>query len=165
MTLSYKSLLFCLVFLTGCSKPTVNEQPDNFFDVTLSSRVGWADEYSGYDADNSAYYLRGDIGSISLQARSEKLPKQLQFFITTSPSLQPMLEGLTLTIGDVELNTSSKSQQLDLHNKRDGSHLIVERDEYLKFELTSQYIHISLTPKAMALMTDGLTLFWVDWYR
>jgi hypothetical protein len=167
--LNYKLLLLCTILLTGCANQPLSNNGNHvdLFDVALSKRVQWSQGFSGYEANTATYHLTGDIGTITLKDRTAKLPKQLKFIITTSEGLQPMLEGVTVYINEIELKTSLSINyyQDEVINKLEGTHLYVTKGEFIKLDVINQSVRVTLMPKAMALIDDGLTLSWVDWYR
>ena len=141
------------------------------FDVVLGKGAAWSPEHAGYDPKLPGYHLIGDIASITLTRRTDRVLKKLVLAIRTSPSMPAMLENFTLAAPDITLSAAMPSEQklVEIKNPKAAKpwETVATEDKaaYFKFEVVGDEVRVTLLSEATKLMTGQSKMSWIDWYR
>jgi len=166
-------LIFSFGVRNGCRPPGAAESGGEAgaFDIRLVRGVDWISDTLRFDPRLPGYHLRGGIGTIELQRRSETNSGRLVLEITTSPSMRPNLESFTLGWGDTLLKvapfTASNLSDVVTKNAEGRWKTVSQRDtqEYFEFQRGDSTVRVSLLPAALLFMRNVCTITWIDWYR
>jgi len=147
----------------------VNEER---FELMLGKKASWSQGREGYDPNLPGYHIVGDIASVTLRAKTDRLPCELVLAIQTSPGMPPMLENFTLVNPFVKLTGEPFNPDAGMmcFRKVDGSDEWepvpeIAIDAYLKFEICDDAVRVTFLRKAIELMRAECTILWIDWYR
>jgi len=142
------------------------------FELTLGPKASWSQGHEGYDPNLPGYHVVGEIASVTLRAKTDRLPCKLVLAIQTSPEMAPMLENFTLIGPHTKLSGEPFNPDAGMMYFRkigcsDEWVAVpqVRTDAYLRFEIIRDEVHITFQPKAIELLRAECTISWIDWYR
>jgi hypothetical protein len=153
----------------GAADTDPNDEP---FELTLGPKASWSQGYDGYDPNLPGYRVAGQIASVTLRAKTDRLPCELVLAIQTSPGMPPMLESFTLAGPGVKLSGEPFNPDAGMTYFRKAGCSdewvavpVIETDKYLRFEIIDDQVRVTFLPKAVELLPAECAVSWIDWYR
>ena len=142
------------------------------FELTLGKKASWSQGHEGYDPNLPGYHIAGDIASVKLRAKTDRLPCELVLAIQTSPEMPPMLENFTLIGPYAKLSGEPFNPDVGMtYFRKIGCSEewvavpTIKTDAYLRFEIIGDEVRVTFLPKAIELLRAECTISWIDWYR
>jgi len=142
------------------------------FELNLGPKASWPQGHEGYDPNLPGYHIVGDIASVTLRVKTDRLPCELVLAIQTSPGMTPMLENLTLAGPYVKLSGEpfNPDAGMTYFKRVSGSNEWeavpeIDADAYFEFEIHDDEVRVTFLPQAIALLRAECTISWIDWYR
>jgi hypothetical protein len=142
------------------------------FELTFGKKASWSQGHDGYDPNLPGYHITGDIASVTLRAKTDRLPCELVLMIQTSPGMPPMPENVTLVgpyakLSGEPFNPEAGMMYFERVNSSDGWKAVSEvaTDAYLRFEISGDKVRVTFLPQAIGLLRAACTISWIDWYR
>jgi hypothetical protein len=139
--------------------------------IRLGKGVSWAGEPNAFDANLPGYHVVGEIASLTMRARIDKLPTKLVLAIQTSPGMAPMLENFTFAapclriggepFGGAGLACSTRANSTLPWQDAPG----VDPKSYFTFAIVDGGVRVIFQPKAVELLRTECSVSWIDWYR
>ncbi len=147
----------------------VHDEP---FELTLGRKASWSQGHEGYDPNLPGYHVAGEIASVKLRAKTDRLPCGLVLAIQTSPDMPPMLEDFTLIGPHAKLSGEPFNPEAGVaYFRKVGCSdewvtvPTIKTDAYLRFEIINDEVRVTFLPKAIELLRAECTISWIDWYR
>ena len=153
------------LLLAGCATRPADiwERP---FEVTLGKGAHWTEGHEAFDSKLPGYHITGGIASITLEPRSDIVPRLLTLVIRTTGD-EPMLEHFEVKIDDRKFQTSLHGREgpTRILNEKGELLVTVQRGTYVRFSARDDAVHVTFTEGARPYLREKTTISWIDWYR
>ena len=163
--------VWLVLTLAGCGSRQEKRVEADPFAITFGKTARWTEGREGFDPQLPGYHITGDIATIHLRPRSDRLPQSITLAIRTSPAMRPNLESFVLSTKENVIDTAP-SNGTGLTDVKDPTGKTpwqpvarVKTGTYFRFAVRGKEVHVTFLPKAMELLKQECKVSWIDWYR